>query len=79
MLFTGIGLCGLCCALPFIGVAISAGSLSLAGYYIEKLGWALLLISILVFLYRFFRKSNPNSCNTDCSCSTSGKVENTKL
>jgi hypothetical protein len=66
---TGVGLCALCCALPFIGIALCVGSLSVTSFYLDKLGWALMLISLAFLLYRYFKKGKSNTCSTNCTCS----------
>jgi hypothetical protein len=64
-----IGLCGLCCALPIIGIIGGAGILSTLSLYAEKTALVLLISSAAFFAIWLYRKKQvPASCSIDCSC-----------
>jgi hypothetical protein len=68
MAFLGIGLCGLCCALPIIGIIGGATLLSTISWYAEKIGIALLIFSAAMFAFRYYLKKNAPACSIDCEC-----------
>ena len=64
-----LALCGLCCTLPVIGIVVGVGSLSLIGFYLEKLGLLLVILTILSFLYSYYSKKKVyHSCDINCNC-----------
>ena len=74
--WTGISLCVLCCALPFIGAAIGVGSLTALAFYLEKVAIIALGLGGLAFIYYFWQKRKAkksitsNACDIDCACKT---------
>ena len=74
-----LGLCGLCCALPFIGVIVGIGSFTFLGFYLEKLAIVALSIAGAMFFFHYFQKrktekSCADSCEVDCGCKTGQQV-----
>lgn len=73
--WTGLALCGLCCALPLVSGLIGISSLTVMAYYFEKISVIVLIIGIAfsVFLY-FDKKQKTRACSTACEalcqCST---------
>ncbi len=65
---TGVGLCGLCCALPFIGAAFGLGALAIISQYLDKIGWGLMIIATGFIIYKHYKKCKAKSCNIDCEC-----------
>jgi hypothetical protein len=65
---TGIGLCGLCCALPFIGAAFGIGTLTIVSHYLDEIGWGLMIIAAGFFIYRHYKKCKAKCCSVDCNC-----------
>jgi hypothetical protein len=70
--YLGIGLCGLCCSLPIIGITGGAGLLSGLAFYAEKIAILLLVASVVAFGIAFYRKKNIPACDTDCNCKSVG-------
>ncbi|GAB2820511.1 hypothetical protein [Ferruginibacter profundus] len=73
--WTGIALCGLCCALPIIGTAIGVASLTALSVYVEKIGILALGLAGFFFWYALYNKRKgakacTTSCNTNCDCKT---------
>lgn len=73
--WTGVALCGLCCALPIIGTAIGMASLTALSVYVEKIGILALGIAAFLFWYAWYSKRKNNkacttSCDTNCDCKT---------
>ena len=73
--WTGIVLCGLCCALPIIGTAIGMASLTALSVYVEKIGILAIGLAAFFFLYAWYSKRKnakacTTSCNTNCDCKT---------
>lgn len=73
--WTGIALCGLCCALPIIGTAIGMASLTALSFYLEKIGILALVLAAFFFWYAWYSKKKKakacaTSCDTDCDCKT---------
>ncbi len=71
--WTGIALCGLCCALPVIGAAIGMASLTALSFYLEKIGIFALALAAFFFWYAWYNKNKKNktcttSCETNCDC-----------
>jgi hypothetical protein len=70
--WTGIVLCGLCCALPIIGTAIGMASLTALSFYLEKIGFLALGLTAFFLWYAGYSKKKSNacttSCDTDCNC-----------
>lgn len=72
--FFGIGLCALCCAIPFAGAIGSVGLLSGITLYSGKIALVLAAASITVFVViRFYRKRKTPACTIDCDCKTETK------
>jgi membrane protein implicated in regulation of membrane protease activity len=65
---TSGGLCGLCCLLPMIGLAIGIGGLGAVAYYLEMISLGVLVASLLVLLFWQIRKRVKKSCSDGCSC-----------
>ena len=72
--FTGIGLCALLCSLPIIGAALGLGALTAAAAYFEKIGMAILILSIGALGLWYYKRRKANSvaptCDIDCGCKT---------
>lgn len=66
--FLGIGLCGLCCALPIIGIVGGASLLSVIAVYAEKIAIVLLIASMAAFAIYFYRKRSASACDINCVC-----------
>ena len=71
--WTGITLCGLCCALPVVGTAIGVTSLAAFSFYLEKIGILVMVVAIFFFLYGWYikrKKANScaESCDVNCGC-----------
>lgn len=71
--WTGIALCGLCCALPIIGTAIVMASLTALSFYLEKIGFLALGIAAFLFWFAWYKKRKKakactTSCDTNCDC-----------
>jgi hypothetical protein len=69
--WASIALCGLCCALPVIGMA----SLTALSFYLEKIGIFTLGIAAFFFWYAWHKKRKKGkdcttSCETNCNCKT---------
>jgi hypothetical protein len=67
--WTSIALCGLCCSLPIIGIALGIGGLSTIAFYLEKTGLVLLIAAVAFFAFAYLKKRKKTSCNSDASCS----------
>ncbi|MES2836480.1 MAG: hypothetical protein V4667_03065 [Bacteroidota bacterium] len=67
--WTSIALCGLCCSLPIIGAALGIGALSAIAFYLEKIGFILLIAAIAFFVFAYLKKRRKSTCNSDGSCS----------
>jgi hypothetical protein len=72
---TGIGLCGLCCALPFISAFLGMSSMMAIGYYLDKVAFILITIAVMVLIYTFYKKlikrrasETAPDLKGDCSC-----------
>jgi hypothetical protein len=63
--FLGIGLCGLCCALPIIGMVGVAGLLSAIAMHAEQIGLVILIGSIAAFAITFYQKRKSPTCKID--------------
>jgi len=78
--WTGIVLCGLCCALPFIGMVVGIGSLAVAAVYMEKIAILALGLAGIFFVYHLYQRkksqkeSCQTSCETDCNCKTESEL-----
>ncbi len=74
---TGILLCLPCCLLPVLGVTVGSAALGSFLGNMEKLGFILLAVSVLLLGFRFFRKKkNGKTCGNTCSCKPEAKPEN---
>ena len=66
---SGIVLCALCCLLPVIGSIFGFSALMSLGTHLEKLAMLFLILSGVIFIVYFIRRSKKaKSCDTDCSC-----------
>lgn len=73
--WTGVVLCGLCCALPIIGAAVGIASLTAISFYLEKIGILALGLAAFFFWYAWYSKRKKakecaTSCDTNCECKT---------
>ncbi len=67
--WTSLGLCGLCCALPGIGVALGFGALAAIAFYLEKAAFGFVVLAGLFFLiYMCKERVTCKSCKIDCGC-----------
>ena len=78
--WTGLALCGLCCALPIIGAAVGMASLTVLSFYLEKIGILALGLAAFFFWYSWYgkrkkAKSCDTSCETDCSCKEEAVIQ----
>lgn len=64
---TGFFLCASCCSLPIIGTLFGITSLSIIGYYLEKIGIIFIILGMITFIIKILNKKN-NSCDINCSC-----------
>lgn len=76
----GIGLCALLCALPIIGTSLGIGALATIAAYFEKIGIAILILSVGILGYWVYKKRSVNnkaahSCDVDCDCKTQAKEQ----
>lgn len=62
------GLCVLCCLLPLIGLLLGIGGLGVAAFYLEKVAFGVLAISIVALLFWQIPKHSKKACPTDCGC-----------
>ncbi len=74
MALLGIGLCGLCCALPIAGIIGGAALLSAISWYAEKIGIILLIISAGLFALWYYKKRSAPACAIDCECKSEQPV-----
>lgn len=73
----GIGLCALCCAMPFIGIIGGTGVLAVISLYAEKVALVLLIISAGLLAFRQYKKrQTPPTCSVDCSCKNVDSASN---
>lgn len=63
--FLGIGLCGLCCALPIIGIIGGAGVLGAIAVYAEKIAGGILVLSVSALVIAWYRKRKSPTCKID--------------
>ena len=78
--WTGIALCGLCCALPIIGTAVGMASLTALSVYLEKIGILALGLAAFFFWYAWYSKRKKakacsTSCDTNCECKTEASTQ----
>ncbi len=65
--FIGLALCGVCCALPFLGVALWAGGFAVFYQYFESAAIATLVLVPIFFGIAYFRKEKTApACDIDC-------------
>jgi purine-cytosine permease-like protein len=62
----GIGLCGLCCALPLVGIIAGAAFVSAAVAFLETIAITLILASAVVFSIYYFKKRSTRTCDINC-------------
>ncbi|PWT75710.1 MAG: hypothetical protein C5B59_08180 [Bacteroidetes bacterium] len=66
---SGIILCLPCCLLPILGITVGGAAVGSFLGHLEKLGIALLVLSPLMFAFRYFRKRKAcNTCGNHCNC-----------
>lgn len=70
---SGIGLCALCCALPFAGLIGGAAMLAGVALYAERIGVVLIIESLAVFAIVLLRKRRARACDVNCDCKTETK------
>ena len=81
---SGITLCGLCCALPILGTAIGMGSLATIAFYVEKVGFAALVLALIILLFAWYRQRTKrktvqtNGCDSGCECKTESLANKVK-
>lgn len=75
--WAGIGLCGLACALPFLGMLAGITFFTAIAVYLETFAILALGLAGVFFAYAYYQKkkkiSSPPegpSCEVDCGCST---------
>jgi arginine exporter protein ArgO len=78
--WTGIVLCGLCCALPIIGTVIGMASLTALSVYIEKVGILAVGIAGFFFWYAWYNKRKKAkacvaTCETNCDCNNETEIQ----
>jgi hypothetical protein len=56
--FSGIDLCALLCSLPIIGATLGVGALAAAAAYFEKIGGAVLILSVGLVGYWVIKKKD---------------------
>lgn len=69
--FSGIGLSALLCSLPIISAALGIGALTAA--YFEKIGLAVLILSVGALGYWLYKKRKPVTApagDINCDCKT---------
>jgi hypothetical protein len=66
--FAGIGLCGLCCLLPFIGVIAGTALMSTIVAFMEPVAIILILAGGAAFAFYYLRKRKTVACDIDCRC-----------
>lgn len=75
--WVGLGLCGVCCTLPIIGIILGLGSLTTVAFYFEKAALGFFILAGLFFsLYLYKRKNKHASCDINCSCKDKAKAQN---
>lgn len=66
---SGVILCLPCCLLPILGITVGGAALGSFFGHMEKLGLALLVLSALLFAFRYFRKRKTSkTCGNECNC-----------
>lgn len=78
--WTGIILCGFCCALPIIGTAAGITSLTAISVYLEKIGILILGLAAFFFWYAWYSKRKnekvcATSCETGCECKPTANIQ----
>lgn len=82
----GVGLCGLCCALPFLGVIGGITFFTAMAVYLEMIAILALGLAGVFFAYAWYEKNQKEkrsdqscdtSCETDCDCRTEAELEDT--
>jgi hypothetical protein len=75
----GIALCGICCALPLISGILGFSSIVALGYYLDKIGIAMIILAAIIFLYSYLKKRQNKrriapSCEVKDCCASSPKL-----
>lgn len=66
---SGALLCLPCCLLPIFGLTVGGAALGSFLGHLEKLGITLLVLSALLFAFRYFRKRKAcKTCGDQCNC-----------
>ncbi len=60
--FIGLALCAICCALPFLGVALWAGGFAVLSQYFESAAIATLVLTLIFFGIAYFQKRENRTC-----------------
>lgn len=68
VIWTSGGLCALCCLFPLIGLSLGIGGLAMAAFYLEKVAFGVLAISVIALLLWQIPKQSENACKTNCGC-----------
>ena len=76
--WVGIGLCGLCCALPLVGGVMALSSLTAIAYYLEKISILVIGLIGIAFFYAIFKKKQTSKIRS-CSCDTNCKCKNENI
>lgn len=86
LVWAGIGLCGLACALPFLGVIAGITFFTAIAVYLETIAILAVGLAGVFFAYAYYQKKKKESspaegasCDVDCGCSTGSlRVGSTK-
>jgi hypothetical protein len=69
--FIGLGLCAVCCALPFSSIALWAGGFAVFSQYFESAAIATLFLTLIFFGIAYFKKEKTTpACDIDCKSKT---------
>ncbi len=69
--FIGLGLCAVCCALPFSGIALWAGGFAVFSQYFESAAFVILFLTLIFIGVGYFRKEKTApACDIDCKNKT---------
>ena len=64
---TGI-LCVLCCATPFVGIAVGSSALAATALYSEKAALVVAALGLALLAYKRVAGKKVPSCKLDCAC-----------